>query len=239
MLESITCQKKSWRYSKIFIGFIIVFSFVVPSVVFSVSFGAFLKKDEATLHRGETGVFEIFFYSRSDESAGFVLSLTQSPQGFDIGYPDSFDLSSPDLKDEFILISGDYVKGKVVKVIVVALNDASPGEHAIMMKAVSNGLEGGGSTLGVKTEKMFLMKVNVAGATSGSIPPADETGEDDNGDGTTTTTSVTTTTQPSQNRTTPYKVQGEEDEFNKFLIMIAVVLMVVFLILVYLNYNSR
>lgn len=219
------------------ISFAIVLLLVVPSAVLSVSFGAFLKRDEVTLHRGETGVFEIFFYSRTDESAGFLLSLTQAPEGFDIEFPDSFDLESPDLKDEFVLISGEYVKGKVVEVTATALNAASPGEHAIMLKVASDGAEDGGGTLGVKTEKTFLMKVNLAGAASGSTLP--DYGDETRVTTTTTAASVTATTQPSQKKAEPNETQIGENELNQFLVMIAFVLMVVFLILAYLNYKSR
>ena len=242
MLESSESYSQTAGTKKFLAVFTVIslFLFFVPAPVLSTSFGAFAKKDSVTVNRGYTATFEILFYSQTDEAAEFVLSLTESPAGLDIDYPESFKLDSTELKSEYVVISGEYVEGKVVDVDVTVPGDAVPGEHTILLKAVLSG-GGNGGIINVNAEKTFLLKVNVVSTTSGSVPLPDVDGEGDDGSTATTvpiTTSSTTAQAPSHGTIPDSAGKDEEGELNKFLVVIALILMAVFLILVYLNYKS-
>jgi hypothetical protein len=223
---------KHWRgmnpkYSRGFICFAVSFLLIVPIIAFSVSFGAFVKKDVIALGRGESGVFEVLFYSQDDDAVEFILSLAETPTGFEIDYPRNFDLNSAQLKEEYVVISGEYARGRVVVVDVSVPNDVAAGEHRILLNAVTSNEDSGGM-LDVNAEKTFLLKVIVDGSEEEDV-------------GTTGTTQATQTT--TLKETADEENEGAEEQAgdgsNKFLVLVAFVLMVVFLILVYLNYKSH
>jgi hypothetical protein len=216
-----------------FVSLIFISLVIIPDFAYSVSFGALVKNDMTTVNPGDTGTFEILFYSRSDESMAFQLSLKERPESFDIVYPKNFNLDSEDLKDEYVLISGEYVRGKVVGIDVNIPSNSETGEYGILLNAVSAD-EGGAGMLNVNAEKTFLLKVNVVGESEGQRTTATTT---------TSTISTTSTTVATTPTTTTTTILSEEDidrreNPNQSLLVITFVLMIVFLILLYLNYKA-
>ncbi len=146
----------------IFISAAFVLLVIIPYSGLSISFGAFPKKDIINIQQGGVGSFEILFYSRSEESPHFYLSAKDYPKNFIITYPESFDLNSGFLDEEYVLISGEYIKAKIVKVDVSVPITAKIGEYKILLNAiVSEGRDKSINSLNVKSEKTFLLRVNV------------------------------------------------------------------------------
>lgn len=143
-------------------GLIFIYLVVFPNITLGISFGAYVKNDIINLQPGGHGNFEILFYSRSGEASQFHMLTKQSPEDFIVTYPESFDLDSKFLKDEYVLMSGEYVKGKIVKVSVNVPDDADNGEHIILIDAITSDKDTEG-LLNVNAEKTFLLKVNVEG----------------------------------------------------------------------------
>lgn len=164
MLE-IRKKPKTWQF---LISFIFVGLLVVPNFAFSISFGAFPKKDVINVNPGAKGKFEILFYSRSEYPTQFQLTLKEYSEGFVVAYPKSFSSDSESMKDEYVLISNEYVKGKVAEIEVTVPIDAKAGEYKILLTAISSEQKSTGSLLNVNAEKTFLLKINVGEVASGS-----------------------------------------------------------------------
>jgi uncharacterized membrane protein len=148
---------------------VILFMIMISSMpVHALSFGTNIKNSEITLQQGGTGMFRILFYSRDEEPVTFILSLEDSPKGFSIRYPETIELNSG-YESEYILIDNEYVGTKTLDVNVDAPTEAEPGEYEILLKASSVN-QNEQSSIGVNTEKTFLLKVNVLGQLESVIP---------------------------------------------------------------------
>jgi|GEM_PF-4896398 len=144
---------------------LVIFAFVslvfIPRFGISAGFGGYPKRATINMRPGENGGFEILFFSRSEDNIKFYLFMSDYPEEFFITYPKSFNLESEFLGDEYVLIGGEYVKAKVVTVLVSVPDDTEPGEYRILLNVKSAGEEVEGTFLNVNAEKTFLLKVKV------------------------------------------------------------------------------
>lgn len=154
-------RKMKLKRFPIFISLIFIGLIIVPNVGMSVSFGAHPKKSLMNLEPGESGSFEILFFSRGEKALEFYLSVREYPKSFTINYPESFNLESGFLDEEYVLIDEEYVKGKVVNVDVKVPDNAKSGEYIILLNVLSVDTESKGGFLSVNAEKTFLLKVKV------------------------------------------------------------------------------
>jgi hypothetical protein len=127
----------------------------------AISFGSILRKDSATVLLGEDATFEIFVFSRNVESQSFRIQLDEYPNEFTISHPVSFDMGSEFLKDEYVMIDGEYVKGRVVVVTVDVPSHSKTGEYDIRLKIVPTSQNGDDSFIDVTGEQSHLLNVNV------------------------------------------------------------------------------
>jgi len=163
----------SLKCFKCFVSLIFVSLLIVPNVGLSISFGAYPKRSIVTVLPGDAAEFEILFFSRSGSSPQFGLSVKGYPEDFIITYPEKFDLNSEFLSDEYVAISGQYIKAKVVKINAIVPEDAEPGKYDMLLKVVCSGVEATGSALNVNAEKTFLLEMDVVGK-NGEVKPVDE-----------------------------------------------------------------
>jgi len=147
------------------IGLFFVGLLVIPNFASSVSFGAYPKIDAIDVQAGQSGEFELLFFSRSETSPNFRLSIIESPEDFVITYPEVLDLDSAALEEEYILISGEYVEAKVVKINAGVPSSVNSGEYGVLLKVTASD-NGDENFLSVNTEKSFLLKINVIGGNS-------------------------------------------------------------------------
>lgn len=174
-------NKVNGKIRCILISYTIIVLAIVPSFVFSISFGALPKTDEVGVSPGGTAKFEILFYDRQETSLEFRLSLKEYPEEFNIIYPEIFTSNSEDMEEEYVLISGEYIKGKLAEIDVSVPSGTVPGQYKILLNVISserqNDGEGWNGVLNINAEKTFLLKVNVMGhdVYDGTVDTTEET----------------------------------------------------------------
>jgi hypothetical protein len=150
---------------KVLLILCMLIAFSMP--VHALSFGTHVKNSEINLQKGETGIFRILFFSRDPNPVKFLLSLEESPKDFIIVYPETIELNSGSGED-YILMDNEYVSTKTLEVDVKVPFNAESREHTILLKASSISQNEQQNSLGVNTEKTFLLKINVLGGPSKS-----------------------------------------------------------------------
>lgn len=151
----------------------------IASIVYadSVSFGGQLKQKSIRVSQGRSANFELFLFSRSEESPSFSLSIEEYPPEFTISYPESFDMNSDFLKEEFIVIDGEYFGGKIVSVNVKVPSYADVGTYDIVLKVESTSRDRDNAVIAVMGEQSYIVKVNVVEKSEGVGSAVEETGK--------------------------------------------------------------